>query len=429
MLGDLGMNTDKLIDYVKSEMKPSMGCTEPVAIGLAVSNTCRYLENPAEKLVLKVSSNIFKNAFCVKIPNTREAGIPLAAALGYLLTKENNTMEIFANVNDKLVEKAYELLNNNFVEMEAMHDTRFYINVIASNAKETVETVTMDKHDNLVKVVKNGKIILDKEVSENKEEKDFDISEYTVSELVKTAETIEFDKITFLREARDMNLAASEEGLKNEYGLCTGKRLREMMEKGIIPNDLTNYVKSAVAAAADCRMGGGTYPAMTVLGSGNQGFQTTLPIIATAQFMKYDEEKMLRGMFLSIMLTARQKVMVGRLSPVCGAFLAGASAAATITWMLGGNDEQIHGAMKNIYASIAGMMCDGAKDGCALKLATCAGEAVIAARLALAGTIAEKTDGIVSATVEDSINNIGVLSKVGMAAVDMNVIDILMNKK
>ena len=423
------MNTEQLIAYVKSEMKPSMGCTEPVAIGLAVSNTCRYLTKPAEKLVLKVSSNIFKNAFCVKIPNTREAGIPLAATLGYLLTKEDNTMEIFTNVNDELVKKAYELLANNFVEMEAMQDNRFYINVIASNADEKIETITMDKHDNLVKVVKNGEVILNKEVAENKEETAFDISKHTVTELVNTAATIELDKIAFLREARDMNLAASNEGLKNEYGLATGKRIREMMEKGILPNDLIYYVKSAVAAAADCRMGGGSYPAMTVLGSGNQGFQTTLPVIATAEFMHFDEEKMLRGMFLSIMLTARQKVMVGRLSPVCGAFLAGASAAASITWMLGGNDEQIHGAMKNIYASIAGMMCDGAKDGCALKLATCAGEAVIAARLALAGTIAEKTDGIVSETVEDSIDNIGVLSKVGMAAVDMNVIDILMNKK
>ena len=423
------MNNQLLIEYIKSELKPSMGCTEPVAIGLAVSNTCRYLTAPAKKLTLKVSSNIFKNAFCVKIPNTREAGIPLAATLGYLLTKEDNTMEIFAGVNDDLVKKAYEMLGNGFVEMEALEDNRFYINVIAENEIEKIETVTLDKHDNLVKVIKNGEVILNKEVAEAKEEKKFDISKHTVEEIVNTAETIPLDDIKFLREARDMNLAASNEGLRAEYGLHIGKNIREMMDKGVLPNDLLYYVKSTVAAAADCRMGGGTYPAMTVLGSGNQGFQTTLPIIATAQFMKYDEEKMLRGMFLSIMLTARQKVMVGRLSPVCGAFLAGASAAAAITWMMGGNIEQIEGAMNNIYASIAGMMCDGAKDGCAMKLASCAGEAVTAARLALSGISATKTDGIVSANVEDSIDNIGVLSKVGMSAVDMNVIDILMHKK
>lgn len=423
------MDNQLLIEYIKSELKPSMGCTEPVAIGLAVSNTCRYLTKPAEKLTLKVSSNIFKNAFCVKIPNTREAGIPLAATLGYLLTKEDNTMEIFAGVNDELVKKAYEMLANGFVEMEALADNRFYINIIAENDSEKIETLTLDKHDNLVKVVKNGEVILNKEVVGAKEEKKFDISKHTVEELVKTAETIPFEDIAFLREARDMNLAASNEGLRAEYGLHIGKNIREMMNSGALPNDLLYYVKSVVAAAADCRMGGGTYPAMTVLGSGNQGFQTTLPIIATAQFMKYDEEKMIRGMFLSIMLTARQKVMVGRLSPVCGAFLAGASAAATITWMMGGNMAQIEGAMKNIYASIAGMMCDGAKDGCAMKLATCAGEAVTAARLSLSGVVASKTDGIVSERVEDSIDNIGVLSKIGMSAVDMNVIDILMHKK
>ncbi|MEG3006549.1 MAG: L-serine ammonia-lyase, iron-sulfur-dependent, subunit alpha [Oscillospiraceae bacterium] len=423
------MKEKNVLDFVKSEMKPSMGCTEPVAIGLAVSNTCQYLQKAATKIKLKLSSNIFKNAYCVKIPNTKEAGIPLAAALGYLLTKQGNTMEIFSGVNDDLVGKAHRLLCDGLIEIEAIHDNRFYIEVNAKNDDEDVTTITLDKHDNLVKVVKNGKIIIDNEIeNEDCPQGNFDISNYTVKELIDFAEKVDLSSILFLREARDMNVAVSNEGLKKPYGLGIGKNIKEMVEKGILPNDLMYYVKSVVAAAADCRMGGGSYPAMTVMGSGNQGFQTTLPVIATADFLKLDEEKCLRGMLISILMTARQKEKVGRLSPVCGAFLAGASASAAITWLLGGNYAQIEGARKNIYASIAGMMCDGAKDGCAMKLATCAGEAVIAARLSMNGSVATKTDGIVSETIEETIDNISVLSKVGMGGVDMNVIEILMNK-
>lgn len=426
----MAINEKKLLDYVKSEMKPSMGCTEPVAIGLAVSNTCCYLTKPAEKITLKVSSNIFKNAFCVKIPNTNEAGIPLAAALGYLLLDKNNTMEIFSKVNPEIVKKAHEILMKGIIEVEALHDNRFYIEVCAENSDEKVETLTLDKHDNLVKVVVNGNTLINKQDNETKtEEKVFCISDYSVEELIDFAENVDIENIRFLEIAKNMNMAASNEGLKHCYGLEIGKNIREMMDNGLLPNDLTYYVKSAVAAAADCRMGGGSLPAMTVMGSGNQGFQTTLPVIATAQYLKLSDEKCLRAMLISILMTARQKCMVGRLSPVCGAFLAGASSAAAITWLLNGNIAQIEGAMKNIYSSIAGMMCDGAKDGCAMKLATCAGEAVVAARLAIKGSIASKTDGIVSSTMEDTIDNIGILSKVGMKEVDMNVIDILLNKK
>lgn len=425
------MNVDKILETVHGEMQPSMGCTEPVAIGLAVSNTCRYMTEPATKIKLKVSSNIFKNAYCVKIPNTTEAGIPLAVTLGYLLTKQDNTMEIFAGVNDELVKKSYELIKKEFVEIESMSSLQFYIEVWAENDREKVHTLTVDMHDNLVLAEKDGKVIIDKREKGNSTAKadDFDITEYTVAQLIDLAKTIPLDKIIFLRAARDMNLAASEAGLKGNYGMNIGKSIKKMMDEGILPEDMFYYVKMVVAAASDCRMGGGAYSAMTVLGSGNQGFQATLPAIAVAQYLKKDEETMLRAMFMSILVTIRQKYKVGRLSPVCGATLSGTASAAAITWMLGGDIDQIEGAMRTMYANLTGMMCDGAKDGCAMKLCTCSGEAVMAARLALCGSMASKTDGIVSARVEDCIDNIARLSQEGMKAVDMNVIEIMMAKK
>lgn len=424
------MNTDKILKMIKSEMKPSMGCTEPVAIGLAVSNTCRYLSQPAKKLKLNISSNIFKNAYCVKIPNTTEAGIPLAATLGYLLTKPDNTMEIFAGVNETLVKKAYELIENNFVEIEAISSSDFYIEVIASNDTETVNTLTVDRHDNLVKVIKNDEVILNT-LTDNitkESEDDFDITQYTVAQLVELAEKIEIEKINFLTEAKEMNLIASNAGLNGNYGMNIGRNIKTMMNEGVLPQDLFYYVKMVVTAASDCRMGGGPYSAMTVLGSGNQGFQATLPVVATAQFLNIDDEKTLRAMFMSILITFRQKYKVGRLSPICGATLSGAASSAAITWLLGGNVDQIEGAMQTMFSNLTGMMCDGAKDGCAMKLSTCSGEAVMAARLALCGSIASKTDGIVSERIEETISNVARLSQEGMKAVDMNVINIMMAK-
>lgn len=423
------MYTDEIIKIVQSEMKPSMGCTEPVAIGLAVSNTCAYLDKKATKIQLKISSNIFKNAFCVKIPNTTEAGIPLAAALGYLLCKKDNNMEIFSKVTQQLVDQAYILLEEDFIKIDTVSDNRFYIEITAKNEEESVHTLTLDRHDNLVLVEKNETLLLDKRKdTQNSEDGSLVITQHSIKELVDLAENIQINKLYFLRDAVQMNLAAAKEGLIGNYGMQVGKNIKKMLDNGIIPNDLFYYVKMMVSAASDCRMGGGTLSAMTVLGSGNQGFEATLPVIATCEYQNVCEEKMLRALFISILLTIRQKFVVGRLSPICGATLAAAASSAAITWILGGTVAQMEGAMQTMYANITGMMCDGAKDGCAIKLATCSGEAVMAARLALMGSIACKTDGIVSEKVEDSIQNVARLSKEGMKAVDLNVIDILVQK-
>ncbi len=425
------MGYEKVLEIVKAEMQPSLGCTEPVAIGLAVSNTCRYLERVAEGIKIKVSSNIFKNAYCVKIPNTEKAGIPLAAALGCILAAQNNDMQMFSAVDAAMVEKAEKLLCNNFVEIEVMSSQRFYIEVWAKNSTEQAHTLTLDRHDNLVLAEKNGKILIESTAQAEQGERynQEDIVKYSVKELVQLAESINIKDIEFLQEAAELNMAASHEGLRGNYGMNVGRSISRMIEDGVVPNDLFYHVKMVVAAAADCRMGGGPLVAMAVLGSGNQGFQATLPTIAACNFLKKDNECMLRALFMAITITIRQKYKVGRLSPICGAILSAAASAAVITRLLGGSLEQMEGAMRTMYANITGMMCDGAKDGCAMKLATCSGEAVMAARLALYGSMATSTDGIVSARVEDCIDNVAKLSQEGMKDVDMQVIDIMMSKE
>lgn len=424
------MNTKDLIHLVKSEIKPSMGCTEPVALGLAVSNTCRYLKNAPTKITAKISSNIFKNAFSVTIPNTTEAGIPLAITLGYLLAKDDNTMEIFSGVTSLLVEKAYALLEQDFVKTEIVSDTRFYIEVTASNETETAHTITADLHDNLIFAELNGEIQLDERTeTADSSTAHSKILQYKIAELVEIAKTIELSELAFLSDVIAMNMTASTEGLKNEYGMKIGKTIKDLIADNTLPKDLYYHVKMTVAAASDMRMGGGAFSAMTVLGSGNQGFQTTLPTIAACQFLEKDQETLYRALFMAILLTIRMKYEVGRLSPICGATLSGTASAAVITWLLGGDISQMEGAMQTMFSNIFGMICDGAKDGCAMKLSTCSGEAVNAARLARANVTPCKLDGVVCEFVEDTIKNVARLSQEGMKDIDLNVIDIIMEKK
>lgn len=422
---------DKMIELIKSEMQPSLGCTEPVAIGLAVSRTCQYLQKPATKLEMHISSNIFKNAYSVTIPNAGKPGIQLACALGFLLSKPDNTMEIFSSVTSELVKEAEKLVEDGFVEIHIISSSQFYIEVYALNDKEKAHTITVDKHDNLVKVEKDGAVLLDNIKQTNQEQTvaSFDITKYTFEDFIRIAETVEIEKLQFIKEAVEMNLHISEVGMKQKYALGIGPALNGMMINKKLSNDLVTTVKSVVSAACDFRMSGGNGSVMTFLGSGNQGLEATLPIAVTAKYLNLSEEKMLRAEMLGLMITIYIKYHVGRLSPICGATLSGAGSSAGITWLLGGSKEAICGAVQNMLGCLAGMLCDGAKGGCALKLSTSAGEAVYSALYALDNSIIQPTDGIISQNVEDTVKNVATLSLEGMAEVDMKIIDIMMHKK
>lgn len=422
---------DQIIELIRSEMKPSLGCTEPAAIGLAVSNTCRYLENPAKHLKLKLSSNIFKNAYSVKIPNAGKAGVRLAAALGCLLARPDNTMEIFSGVNPGLVEQAEQMAGGGFIELEILPSSAFYIEVTASNQKETVDTLTLDSHDNLVKAVRNGEALVDREQTAQAigaKAGRFDPKGLSIREILKVCETVPIEKILFLREGVEMNRQVSELGRAGRYGLRVGNRIEDFIQKGYLKEDLVNRIKIAVASACDFRMGGGNAAVMTVLGSGNQGIEAILPVAAAAGWLEVPEETMLRGVMMSVLVTMFIKSYVGRLSAVCGAALSGAGSASAICWMMGGTERQIKGAIQNMFGNLSGMVCDGAKDGCALKLANCAGEAVMSAMLAMDGSIIDGTNGIISSQVEDTIKNVAALSLEGMGEADMKIIDIMLAK-
>lgn len=425
------LNIEQALAAIKSEMKPSMGCTEPVAIGLAVSRACAMLTAPATHLEMVISSNIFKNAYSVQIPNAGTNGIELSCVLGCLLAKPDNTMEIFADILPEHVEKGKKLVAEGFVHVTVQKSSQFYIDCVATNDHERAQTITIDAHDNLVYAEKDGKVMVDKrqKTEEVKDDDSFDITKYTFADFLEAAQSVDVKELSFIKEGVDMNLEIAKRGLEKKYALGIGPAMQKMMQNGTLSNDMVTDVKLTTAAACDFRMSGGDGSVMTYLGSGNQGIETMVPTAVAAKHLKVSEETMLRAEFLGMLCIMYMKKYVGRLSPICGATLAGAGSAAAMTYMMGGNLEQISGAVQNMMGGVAGIFCDGAKGGCALKLSICAGEAVYAALYAMDGSIIGATDGIISTAVEDTTKNLTKLSHEGLSDVDMKVIEIMQNKK
>ena len=384
------MDIKKALQAIKSEMQPSMGCTEPVAIGLAVSRTCEMLTTPATHLDMVISSNIFKNAYSVQIPNAGTNGIELSCALGCALSKPGNTMEIFANIQPADVEKAKQLVADGFVTVKVLPSSQFYIECIATNDTERTHTITEDAHDNMVYAEKNGEILTDKRVKgdvQTEQTTDFDITQYTFADFLDATENVDIKELAFIKEGIDMNLEIAKIGLQKKYAIGIGPAMQKMIQDGTLSNDMVTDVKLTTAAACDFRMSGGNGSVMTYLGSGNQGIETMIPAAVAAKHLKVSEEKLLRAELLGMLIIMYMKKHVGRLSPICGATLAGSGSAAAMVYMMGGNLEQICGAVQNMMGGVAGMFCDGAKGGCALKLSICAGEAVYAALYAMDNSI------------------------------------------
>ena len=426
------MDMNVVLNAIKAEMKPSMGCTEPVAIALAVSRTCEYLSQPAEKLDMVISSNIFKNAYSVQIPNTGTYGIELACALGALLSKPGNTMEICADIKPEHVVKAKEMVAAGVVSVKVLKSRGFYIECVATSGAETAHTITQDAHDNMVYAKKGDEVLVDKRTTEfvtSEEDDSFKVTDHTFEEFYNWANEVDVAKLDFIKEAIDINMKIAELGMEKKYAFGVGPSIQNLLDKGLLTENVVTMVRRYPAAAADFRMSGGNGSVMTFCGSGNQGISTTLPMAVFAKYMKIPEEKLLRAEFMAMLMIMYMKKHVGRLSPVCGAMVAGTGSAAGMTYMLGGNFEQISGAIQNMMGSVAGIFCDGAKGGCAVKVAACAGEAVYAALYAMDGSMIGVSDGINSTKAEDTAKNLAKLSHEALDTLDMKVIEIMQEKQ
>lgn len=430
---------------LRQELKPAVGCTEPAAIALAVARTMEVLQqrtgieeaaNNLTSLEVELSGNIYKNAYAVTIPGTGRAGLELSAALGAVLADSKKELLLFENLTAEEIAGAQELINGHKVKVQAVCEATspFYIHVAAKTAEHAAETWTEDNHTNLVKALFDGRC------SQPNGERGAGKSGAAktaacllvgreMEELVEAIEQIPIEQLAFLEESAIMNRNMAKAELEQPAGLGLGHRLQELMKHQVLANDLITKIRIEVAAACDGRMGGLPLPVMSTTGSGNQGILVSLPIAIVAEEKALSKERFLRGLALGNLTTAYVKQHIGKLAPICGcAIAAGLGVSAAVAWMMGGSLAQIEGAARNMMANLAGMICDGAKDGCALKLTSSACESVLAAFLALGGTEVGPQEGIVAQGLKGIVANLVILCQEGMPNLDRTMIGILQKK-
>lgn len=411
----------RLLELIKDETKPAIGCTEPVAVAFTVATGKKYMADEVLKIDLKVSKNILKNGKSVTIPNTEVCGLDIAGALGEICGDPEEGLFVFKNVNKDYLDKAREMIKNKVVTLNPIENTDpVFVEATLKGEKDEVIAILKGGHTNIERIVVNGKIAFEKDNKNEKDNKDCDfMKELSLKDIREITEDISIEKLDFIMDGIEMNKEAAKEGLKRQKGLTLGSSLLKLQQEGKLGKDSATIARILTAAGSDLRMGGGMCPIMTSGGSGNQGLCVILPITVVAEDIKAPKERLQRAVFFGHAVNNFVKKYTGKLSAICGcAIAAGIGATAGITWLLGGKDKEINGAILNMLANLTGMVCDGAKGSCAIKLSTSASEAVISAYLALNDIIVPNNTGIIGNTVEDTINNLGMLCKDGFYKAD-----------
>ncbi len=440
-----------ILDLLHREVKPALGCTEPIAVALAVAKAVEIIEENCCSRCQKgwrlsadlhidvaVSGNILKNGMGVGIPGTGMVGLPIAAALGAVCGDSSRNLEVLAGLTPEAVERARALVAAKRVAISvASTDRLLYVKATVSvggvtSASAEVDphayAIIEDDHDRIVETSFADRILMSSESgAAASEHSPAQGDGLTVREILDFAERAPFGDIAFILDDRTLNLALAREGLMGDYGLRVGKTIRENQQE-VFGDDFLSYAMGMTAAASDARMAGSTLPAMSNSGSGNQGITVSMPVIAYALKYGIDDERLARALVLSNLVAIHIKHYLGRLSALCGCVVASTGSACGIVWLQGGGYEQVCAAIKNMAGNITGMVCDGAKVGCAMKVASGVSCAVQSAVLALRGTCIPSTDGIIDDDVEKTIQNVGAIGSSGMKDTDRMILDIMLCK-
>lgn len=420
----------RIIALMKSEILPAVGCTEPMAVALCVARAKEELGCLPEKIEIFLSANILKNAMGVGIPGTGMVGLPIAVALGLAVGRSEYQLEVLKDANAEAIEWAKNYLKNNDVciKLKDGIKEKLYIEVLLAGGGHEVRTVISGGHTNFVYIEKDGKVVLDRRVPEGAEDNDDD-SWLNLRKVYDFAMNVPLEDVEFIAETRKLNENASNMALKGNYGHELGKTLERPLGRGIMGDSIFSHIISATANACDARMAGAMIPVMSNSGSGNQGICATLPVVVFAEENHNTEEELMRALVLSHLTAIYMKQSLGRLSALCGCVVASTGSSCGITYLMGGTFEQISASVKNMIANLTGMICDGAKPSCALKLASGVSTAVFSAILAMQQKCVTSVEGIIDDDVDKSIHNLTKIGKFAMGETDKCVLDIMTTKK
>ena len=435
----------EIIGLIRKEVKPALGCTEPIAVALAVAKAMEVIDeqhgiDSADwriesdyNLNIEVSGNILKNGMGVGIPGTGMVGLHIAAALGAVCGKSEYGLEVLNDLTDSTIALAKSMVENSAVNISlAETDKKLYVkaNVILQNGHSASAVIEND-HDNIVETSYDQNVLSCtssckcEDIIDQKTTLDYAL---TVKEIMDFATTVSYEDIAFILESRTLNMALADEGMKGTYGLKVGYAISLDGNREVFGTDFLSYAMALTAAASDARMAGCTLAAMSNSGSGNQGITVTMPVIAYSIRYGTDDEQLARALVLSHLIAIHIKGYLGKLSALCGCVIASTGAACGLVYLRGGDYEQICAAIKNMIGNITGMVCDGAKVGCAMKVASGVSSALQSAVLAREGICISEHEGIIEKDIEKTIQNLGKIGSVGMQSTDNMILDIMVCK-
>ena len=421
----------QILKLIHQEVIPAIGCTEPIAVSLAASKASELLGQKPERIDVYLSANILKNAMGVGIPGTGMVGLPIAIALGCLIGKSEYELEVLRDLTPEALEEGKRMIADQKIHIGLKENVdKLYIEVTCRNGEERATAIIAHEHTRFVYLSKNDEVLLDElakySAQENNEEEALKLSFDLVYDF---AMNMPVEEIRFILDTAKLNKHVAEEAVKGQFGHEVGKTISGPYGHKYLGDSAYTHMLILTAAACDARMDGAMIPVMSNSGSGNQGIAATLPVVSFAEDIHCSEEQLIRALMLSHLMVIYVKQSLGRLSALCGCVVAATGASCGITWLMGGSKKQITYAIKNMIGNITGMICDGAKPSCAMKVASGVSTAMLSAMMAMENKVVTSVEGIIDEDVDQSIYNLTSIGSKGMETTDKVVLDIMTHKK
>ena len=421
---------ESIVALIKREVVPAIGCTEPVAVALAVSKAREILAGKVERTEVLLSANILKNSMGVGIPGTGMIGLPIAIALGMVIGNPAYGLEVLKDLDSVSLAEAKQIIDEKRISVRLKDDApdKLYIEAICSNDNNQSRAIICGSHTHIAYFDLNGRVFLD-ELADGKSVDDSSGDpELSFEKIYEFSMTVPPDELEFIRESAILNKQAAKESDKGSFGHEVGKTILSGSQHFLMGNSIFSRVVAETSSACDVRMAGAMIPVMSNSGSGNQGITATLPVVSFAEEMKKTDEELIRALILSHLMVIYIKRRLGRLSGLCGVMVAGIGSAAGITFLMGGTKEQVSFAIKNMIGNITGVICDGAKPSCAMKVSNAVSSGMISAMMAMDNKVISSQEGIADEDVDKTIRNLTDIGSEGMAETDKMVLGIMTNK-
>lgn len=423
---------EEIISLIKQQVVPAMGCTEPMCVALCVAKATEQLGCLPENIEVHLSANLLKNAMGVGIPGTGMIGLPIAIALGAIVGKSEYKLEVLKDLTPETLAQGKKYIEEGRIDILLKEDIteKLYVEAICKNGEKSEKAIIAGSHTHFITPEETFTAPVSEASASGSPVSDFayEQKELSLSLVYDFATTAPLSEISFILEAKELNMNAAKESVHGNYGHCLGKTIERPMSHGIFGNSIFSHIISKTALACDARMGGAMVPVMSNSGSGNQGICATNPVVVYAQENQNTEEELIRALTLSHLTAIYIKQSLGTLSALCGCVVASTGASCGITYLMGGDYNRICFAVNNMIANLTGMICDGAKPSCSLKIASGVSTALLSALLAMEGKHVTSAEGIVDNDVDKTIHNLTSIGAKAMDDTDRMVLDIMTSK-